>query len=397
MSAGLEVDGIVGLATWSSLFEQAAASGASLGGSNIPPQVKQRVEQTLQQAGHELAAQGDSGCRRDRRRPVNDTPPSSAGPRPPRPLTTTPPSADRAAPRRSRARQGHRHVSVRAARRPQPRRHGHRRAHRHAGEGRRVRNGQPGRAAERLRQHRVHHAHEPVLDVLRAPVALRRLERGAGAAGPGDRLRGLHRQLHRAAPPLRDARERAGAEPEHLPVGRLDDPRQAGERSQHERTGTKASSTATRHDAAGLRRRPCSGADSRGRGHDRATATRPRRPRQRRGRRPSPTGDVRRRSRSRPSRSRSRRVRRPQRSRPSRSRSRPRSRRPAEVRRSPSRSRPRSPPGRGRARARRRRRRRCRPPPARGRAEPVAAEAPRRCGAGADQAQADVAATAAVQ
>src|SRR5215208_6030641 len=34
LSAGLDVDGIVGPNTWSSLFAQASASGASLGGSN---------------------------------------------------------------------------------------------------------------------------------------------------------------------------------------------------------------------------------------------------------------------------------------------------------------------------------------------------------------------------
>ncbi len=60
-SAGLEVDGIVGLATWGALFESHSASGASIGGSNIPPQVRERVEQTVQQAGQELARQGGSG------------------------------------------------------------------------------------------------------------------------------------------------------------------------------------------------------------------------------------------------------------------------------------------------------------------------------------------------
>jgi Meckel syndrome type 1 protein len=57
-SAGLEVDGIVGLATWGSLFATGTASGASIGGSNIPPEAKQQVEQTVVQAGQELAAQG---------------------------------------------------------------------------------------------------------------------------------------------------------------------------------------------------------------------------------------------------------------------------------------------------------------------------------------------------
>ena len=75
LSAGLDVDGIVGLNTWSSLFEQAGASGASLGGSNVPPQVKQQVEQTLQQAGTELA--------------VNAAPPSATTPTS-QPNTTVP-------------------------------------------------------------------------------------------------------------------------------------------------------------------------------------------------------------------------------------------------------------------------------------------------------------------
>jgi murein DD-endopeptidase MepM/ murein hydrolase activator NlpD len=62
LSAGLDVDGIVGPNTWSSLFGEAGASGAAMGGSNIPPQVKQRVERTLEQAGQELAAQGQAGA-----------------------------------------------------------------------------------------------------------------------------------------------------------------------------------------------------------------------------------------------------------------------------------------------------------------------------------------------
>jgi murein DD-endopeptidase MepM/ murein hydrolase activator NlpD len=61
LSAGLDVDGIVGPNTWSSLFEKAAAGAAAIGGSNIPPEVKQRVEQKLQQAGSELAA-GNAGA-----------------------------------------------------------------------------------------------------------------------------------------------------------------------------------------------------------------------------------------------------------------------------------------------------------------------------------------------
>ena len=41
LRAGLTVDGIVGLATWGALFPQ--GSGAAIGGSNIPPQVKETI------------------------------------------------------------------------------------------------------------------------------------------------------------------------------------------------------------------------------------------------------------------------------------------------------------------------------------------------------------------
>ena len=61
---GLDVDGIVGLATWGSLFPgqvDAASAGASIGGSNIPAAAQSKVEQTVQQAGSQLAAQGDAG------------------------------------------------------------------------------------------------------------------------------------------------------------------------------------------------------------------------------------------------------------------------------------------------------------------------------------------------
>jgi Meckel syndrome type 1 protein len=62
LSAGLDVDGIVGPSTWSSLFAKAGANGAAMGGSNIPPEVKQQVEQKLEQAGRQLAAQGNAGA-----------------------------------------------------------------------------------------------------------------------------------------------------------------------------------------------------------------------------------------------------------------------------------------------------------------------------------------------
>jgi murein DD-endopeptidase MepM/ murein hydrolase activator NlpD len=63
LSAGLDVDGIVGPNTWSSLFAaKATASGANIGGSNVPPEVKEQVEQRLEQAGAQLAAQGQAGA-----------------------------------------------------------------------------------------------------------------------------------------------------------------------------------------------------------------------------------------------------------------------------------------------------------------------------------------------
>ena len=80
LSANLDVDGIVGPNTWSSLFAEAGASGASLGGSNVPPQVKEKVEQTLQQAGTELAVQGDTGTGTTVGGDVNAAPPSSTTP-----------------------------------------------------------------------------------------------------------------------------------------------------------------------------------------------------------------------------------------------------------------------------------------------------------------------------
>jgi murein DD-endopeptidase MepM/ murein hydrolase activator NlpD len=62
LSAGLDVDGIVGPSTWASLFERAGASGAAMGGSNVPPEVKQHVAQRLEQAGQRLAARGNAGA-----------------------------------------------------------------------------------------------------------------------------------------------------------------------------------------------------------------------------------------------------------------------------------------------------------------------------------------------
>jgi murein DD-endopeptidase MepM/ murein hydrolase activator NlpD len=51
--AGLQVDGIVGPATWASLFE----SGSAVGGSNVSAQVTERIEQKLEAAGRRIDAQ----------------------------------------------------------------------------------------------------------------------------------------------------------------------------------------------------------------------------------------------------------------------------------------------------------------------------------------------------
>jgi murein DD-endopeptidase MepM/ murein hydrolase activator NlpD len=55
--AGLQVDGIVGPATWGSLFE----SGSAVGGSNVSPQVKERIEQKLASAARGFDAQAGLG------------------------------------------------------------------------------------------------------------------------------------------------------------------------------------------------------------------------------------------------------------------------------------------------------------------------------------------------
>jgi murein DD-endopeptidase MepM/ murein hydrolase activator NlpD len=62
LSAGLDVDGIVGPNTWASMFEKASANGASMGGSNVPPEVKQHVERRLERVGQQLAGQGNAGA-----------------------------------------------------------------------------------------------------------------------------------------------------------------------------------------------------------------------------------------------------------------------------------------------------------------------------------------------
>ena len=46
----MHVDGIVGPLTWASLFERPNAVGAT----NVPPQVRQRLERELREAGERL-------------------------------------------------------------------------------------------------------------------------------------------------------------------------------------------------------------------------------------------------------------------------------------------------------------------------------------------------------
>ena len=60
--AGMHVDGIVGPLTWASLFERPSAVGAT----NVPPQVRQRLERELREAGERL----DTRARESTPRPV---------------------------------------------------------------------------------------------------------------------------------------------------------------------------------------------------------------------------------------------------------------------------------------------------------------------------------------
>jgi murein DD-endopeptidase MepM/ murein hydrolase activator NlpD len=79
LSAGLEVDGIVGPNTWSSLFAKAGAQGAAMGGSNVPPEVKQLVAERLERAGRSLAAQGNAGAGGQAGGQVGATTPNTQG------------------------------------------------------------------------------------------------------------------------------------------------------------------------------------------------------------------------------------------------------------------------------------------------------------------------------
>src|SRR4051794_31220646 len=64
LAHGLDVDGIVGLATWGALFPgqtHGVANGAAVGGSNIPVAAQAKVAQAVQQAGSQVAAQVGTG------------------------------------------------------------------------------------------------------------------------------------------------------------------------------------------------------------------------------------------------------------------------------------------------------------------------------------------------
>ena len=265
-SAGLEVDGIVGLATWGALFEQNTASGAAVGAANVPPEVRRQVEQRLETVGQDLAADGqidgdaglgapapgDTGAAPD----VTAQGPT-ASPAPPAaqsPTTTPAPTNGEACGSSTIANpvQGHGHVELRPALGTQPRRNRHRGPHRHGRPRGGVRDGEPRGIAERLREHGLHHAHEPVLDLLRAPFALRCDQWSAGEAGSGDRLRRLHRQLHRTAPALRDSRRRPGAGSARISGRRLD-PGQ-GEHRRREQDGREDELDRSAGDGDGRRR-----------------------------------------------------------------------------------------------------------------------------------------------
>ena len=162
---------------------QSTASGASIGGSNIPPQASERVEQTVAAGRPGAGRPGRHGWARPATRSAATARPADGAParHPPRRPTSTPaPGPDRPGVRlvddlEPGAAARSRRASARAAGAtttawtspPRP-------ARRPRGG---VRHGEPRRPAERLREHRLHHAHQPVLDLLRAPVALRCVER----------------------------------------------------------------------------------------------------------------------------------------------------------------------------------------------------------------------------
>ncbi len=103
-----------------------------------------------------------------------------------------------------------------------PLRDRHRRVVRHADQGRRDRHRhQRGLQHRRLRQHDADQPRRRQVESLRSPVGDRGVGRPVGDPGPGDRLRGLDRQVDRVPPALRGARERQPGRPPRLPLGLL--------------------------------------------------------------------------------------------------------------------------------------------------------------------------------
>ncbi len=110
-------------------------------------------------------------------------------------------------------------LAVRLALGPDARGHRHRRSQRHTGPGRRLRTGDPGRPDQRLRQLHVRRPRRRALHLLRPPVFVRSVDGPERAAGPGDRLLRLHRQLLRRPPALRGPGQRQRRGPDGLPLG----------------------------------------------------------------------------------------------------------------------------------------------------------------------------------
>jgi peptidoglycan hydrolase CwlO-like protein len=103
---------------------------------------------------------------------------------------------------------------------PPPRRHRHRGPLRDADPRRSRRHRRPGGLGERVRQLHLHRPRRRSGDLLCPPVVLRRLPGRRGEPGAGDRLRGLHRPLLRAAPPFRGQDQRRARRSPRLPLAR---------------------------------------------------------------------------------------------------------------------------------------------------------------------------------
>ena len=153
LSAGLEVDGIVGPSTWSSLFAKANASGAAHRRVEHPAGGEAAGRAAAGAGGPAAGGPGQRGGRHRGRWPGRRDNPDHAH-HPGQHDAADDPGAGRWVVRidadlESRARHGH--VELRPPSGTQPRRDRHRGAHGHRGSRGRVRNGQPGRTAERLR------------------------------------------------------------------------------------------------------------------------------------------------------------------------------------------------------------------------------------------------------